>query len=61
VLKVNYRNTRQILDFARVQVDGDDFSDLDGRPPRRQLRSGRSSDAGNTLAALGPERIAPTR
>jgi superfamily I DNA/RNA helicase len=30
VLQVNYRNTRQILDFARVQVDGDDFSDLDG-------------------------------
>ena len=30
VLQVNYRNTRQILDFARTQVDGDDFSDLDG-------------------------------
>jgi superfamily I DNA/RNA helicase len=30
VLQVNYRNTRQILDFARVQIDGDDFSDLDG-------------------------------
>jgi superfamily I DNA/RNA helicase len=30
VLQVNYRNTRQILDFARVQIDGDNFSDLDG-------------------------------
>ena len=30
ILTVNYRNTRQILDYARVHVDSDDFSDLDG-------------------------------
>jgi UvrD-like helicase family protein/nuclease-like protein len=30
ILQVNYRNTRQILDYARIQVDGDEFSDLDG-------------------------------
>jgi UvrD/REP helicase N-terminal domain/Nuclease-related domain len=30
VLSVNYRNTRQILDYARVHIEADDFSDLDG-------------------------------
>ncbi len=34
VLRVNYRNTRQILQFARAQVDADDFSDLDGTDER---------------------------
>lgn len=29
VLTVNYRNTRQILDFARSRIVDDDFSDLD--------------------------------
>ena len=30
ILTVNYRNTRQILDYACTNIDADDFSDLDG-------------------------------
>jgi hypothetical protein len=39
VLQVNYRNTRQILDFARVKVDGDDFPISTGPMSRVPARS----------------------
>lgn len=56
VLRVNYRNTRQILDFARAQVDADDFSDLDGTDERGRRDVEVLRDGPSPVQATAPDR-----
>lgn len=53
VLKVNYRNTREILTVAERHVAGDTFGDLDGEtlPGRRESEVPRSGHAPITVRA----------
>lgn len=46
VLSVNYRNTAEIVDFARSLVDGDEFADIEGTP--------RRGDTPETVTRSGP-------
>ena len=46
VLSVNYRNTAQIVDFAKAMVDGEEFADIEG--------TSRRGDTPETVTRTGP-------
>jgi hypothetical protein len=60
ILTVNYRNTRQILDYARASVDADDFSDLDGTDEHgtREVQVLRDGPTPATVTAPDRRRLA---
>lgn len=37
VLSTNYRNTREIAEFASAVIDGDEFADIEGEPTRNDI------------------------